>query len=274
VLFVFQQAEEGYPSGAPLVLEGLRKELGTEFTGSACYGLHLWPELPYGTVGVRAGPIMAGITSVSFQLTGQPGTIHGSRAQAGGADALAAGVSLHQQLRPLLRSRDFSDGHTAVLHIGRFEAGDRPHDTALWAELRGTLRALSADAEQLALARMQEISTEVMAAHGVACAIDVQRNIRPVVINDHAAVLRVTEACCLAGVTCEQYPPWPLGVSDDFGCYREIAPSAYFLLGCGDDRHRALLHDPHFDFDESVLLTAVEVLLTLICGDPPSNRLA
>jgi len=104
------------------------------------------------------------------------------------------------------------------------------------------------------------------------CAIDVQRNIRPVVVNDRAAVLLVTEACRLAGVPCERYPRCPLGVSDDFGCYGVIAPSTYFLLGCGDDRHRALLRDPHFDFDESVLLTAVEVLLTLICGNPPGNQ--
>jgi amidohydrolase len=268
VLFVFQQAEETHPSGAPMVVEGLRERLGAALAGATCYGLHLWPELPAGTVGVRPGPIMASVASVTLQLAGHPGATHGSRAQADGTDALAAGVSLHRRLGPLLRGRDLSGGHAFSLHIGRFEAGERPQDTAVRAELRGTLRALSPDAEGAALAAMEEIGAEVAADCGATCALEVERNIRPALINDEAAVRQVVSACRYAGIPCEDYPPSPLGVSEDFGWYRELGPTAYLLLGCADDAHRAQLHDPYFDFDESVLLPAVEVLLSLIRRGP------
>jgi amidohydrolase len=264
VLFVFQQAEEAHPSGGSMVVRGLRERLGTTLAGVTCYGMHLWPELPAATVGVRAGPVMASVAGLTLRITGRAGATHGSRAQADGTDALAASMLLYRELKPLLHRRDLAGGQQAALHIGQFEAGERPQDTALRAELRGTLRALSHDAEQAAISRIEEIATAVSAESGVTCTVQVETGIRPPLINDEAPVREVTAACQATGTRCVSYPASPLGVSEDFGCYRELGPSAFFWLGCADDQHRHNLHDPRFNFDESVLVTGIEVLIALM----------
>jgi amidohydrolase len=264
VLFVFQQAEETHPSGGSAVVRGLRERLGARLAGATCYGMHLWPELPAATVGIRAGPVMASVAGVTLQITGRAGATHGSRAQADGADALAAGIMLYQALEPMLHRRDLGRGQQAALHLGQFTAGDRPQDTALRAELRGSLRALSKNAERAAVSRIDAISAEVSGRCGVTYTLRVESDIRPVLINDEAPVGEVIAACQAARARWRSFPTSPLGVSEDFGWYRELGPSAFFWLGCADDRYGYNLHDPRFDFDESVLVTGIDVLLTLM----------
>lgn len=57
VLLVFQQAEETYPSGAPMVIEALPGNL----VPREIFACHVWPELPAGVVGARAGTMMASV---------------------------------------------------------------------------------------------------------------------------------------------------------------------------------------------------------------------
>jgi metal-dependent amidase/aminoacylase/carboxypeptidase family protein len=46
---------------------------------------------------------------------------------------------------------------------------------------------------------------------------------------------------------------------EDFSFYQEQAPGLFLLLGTGEEAHQAPLHNGRFDFDESVLLTGVEL---------------
>src|SRR5512145_1100553 len=54
VHFVFQPAEEGMGGGDRMVREGLF----VRFPCEAVYGLHNWPGMPLGKVGVRPGPML------------------------------------------------------------------------------------------------------------------------------------------------------------------------------------------------------------------------
>jgi metal-dependent amidase/aminoacylase/carboxypeptidase family protein len=63
------------------------------------------------------------------------------------------------------------------------------------------------------------------------------------------------------------YPPSPLGVSDEVGCYLEQIPGALFLVGCGTGNDQADFHDPKFDFREETLLPVVDVLELLARQD-------
>ncbi|MGH3550816.1 MAG: M20/M25/M40 family metallo-hydrolase [Pseudonocardiaceae bacterium] len=91
VLLVFQQAEEGYPSGAPRVLRGIPHGLRPrEFIG-----FHLWPELPAGVIGVRPGPMLASVAGVTIQVFGLSGRVHGTAFGVDSIDALAVGTRLY-----------------------------------------------------------------------------------------------------------------------------------------------------------------------------------
>jgi amidohydrolase len=61
VNFIFQPAEEGHGGADRMIAEGLFEK----FPCDAIYGLHNWPGLPIGSIGVRRGPMMASMDLVT-----------------------------------------------------------------------------------------------------------------------------------------------------------------------------------------------------------------
>ncbi len=72
VHFIFQPAEEGRGGAERMVREGLF----TQFPCDAVYGMHNWPGLPLGVVGVRTGAMMSSMDKVNIKVTGRGG--HGA----------------------------------------------------------------------------------------------------------------------------------------------------------------------------------------------------
>ena len=85
VLFVFQPAEETTGGAGRICETGVFEK----YRVTRIFGLHLWPNLPEGSVWSRPGPMMARSNEVTLKVTGR--SVHVSRA-AEGLDALRAGV--------------------------------------------------------------------------------------------------------------------------------------------------------------------------------------
>lgn len=257
-LLIFQEAEEGYPSGAPAVLGGLPgRMLPREF-----YAFHLWPELPAGVVGVRAGPMMASVAGLTFTVTGRAGRAHGTRAESGGADAVAAAVRLYTRLAPDT-GRVLDERSPTALSIGRIEGGEGPNRVASECRLEGTLRALSPVDQENAIAAIRLAIEAVEVEAGVQVELITKSGIRPPVRNAAGPVARIQSACQWLDIECRAYPDRPLGASEDFGWFLDRAQGALFLLGCADNQPYADLHTDQFDFDEEILLTAVDIFHTM-----------
>jgi amidohydrolase len=262
VLLVFQQAEEGVPSGAPKVLQALPRSLRPpEF-----FGFHLWPELPVGTVGTRPGPMLASVAGITIEVSGRAGRAHGTMSGAGGVDALAVAVRLYTELNAAAPGRILAEGRPAALGIGQLEAGREPNLVPTHGVLRGSLRALSWSSQDTAVARLRQLVAAVAADTGAQIDLLVESGIRPPVWNAVESVARLRAACEHLAVRCLEYPDRPLGVSDDFGWYLDGGLGALFLLGCAAGESHPDLHTPLFDFDEHALLTAVDVLEVLATG--------
>lgn len=256
VLLVFQQAEEGHPSGAPRVLRGLRPGLRPrEFIG-----FHLWPELPAGVIGLRSGPMLASVAGVTLTVTGSSGRVHGTAFGTDSIDALAVGTRLYTALTSQWAGRRFDNQNPATLHIGRLEGGQEPpSQVPTRCLIRGTLRALSWEDEKNAVESIRQVAVEVTAGSGARTELAVESRIRPPVCNAPATVARIQASCEKLGILCRPYPEHPVGVSDDFGWYLDGRQGAMFFVGCAQGESHPDLHTPGFDFDESVLLSALEV---------------
>lgn len=258
VLLVFQQAEETYPSGAPMVIEGLPVNL----VPREVFACHVWPELPAGVVGARTGTMMASVAGVTIDVQGREGRASGIAADSGGVDAVSAAIRLYSRLEPDT-GRQLHDGSPTALSMGVIHGGDGPNRVATRCQLQGTLRALSWAEQDAAVAAIEAAATAMAEETGAKIEVSVTSGIRPPVRNSARAVVRLQAACDRLGVQCLAYPEQPAGVSEDFGWYLDHADGALFLLGCAETDAHPDLHTPDFDLNEGVLLTAVDIFQAL-----------
>ena len=92
VMFIFQPAEEGPPDGEEGGAEEmLAQGIFRDFKPEAVFGLHVMSTLAAGTVGYRAGPLMA--ASDRFNIVVKGRQTHGSRPW-GGVDPIVAAADL------------------------------------------------------------------------------------------------------------------------------------------------------------------------------------
>lgn len=93
VKLVFQPAEELSPVGGS---RGML-ESGYLDDAKAVYGLHVWPDLPHGKVGVKAGPLMAATDHFTITIHGK--TAHGAKPDQG-IDAVVLGAQFVMRPSP------------------------------------------------------------------------------------------------------------------------------------------------------------------------------
>ncbi|MDQ3588690.1 MAG: amidohydrolase [Actinomycetota bacterium] len=159
---VFQPGEEvpaGEKSGAAEVIKaGALESPEVE----AIFGLHVWPELPAGTVGLQPGVTMAAADSFIAEVRGE--SSHAGEPHKG-KDAIFAAGSLVIQLKALL-GREIPPGEPAAINVGTIHGGASQSVVADLVELSGTLRSIGGDRRERLLRRMQQVSEGISGETG------------------------------------------------------------------------------------------------------------
>ncbi len=256
VSFVFQPAEErpfGEPSGAQAMLaEGILNDPPPD----AILGLHCWPELPAGSVGVDERIAMAGKDAFRYVL-------HGKSAHAAtpsqGRDAVLGIAQLTTALHQgFSRLRDSSD--QAVLNVGTIAGGRSQSVIADRAEITGTVRTIDAGARDRLLLAMDRIAQGSAQMLGLTCE-STWADRMPAVINDPRLVRCALEAGReVLGDDAVRLLTQPPMTSDDFALFGELMPALYLKLGVGDGGTWPPLHSGAFDVDERAIGVGISVL--------------
>ncbi|WP_049974347.1 amidohydrolase, partial [Azospirillum sp. B4] len=140
VNFIFQPAEEGAGGGKRMVEEGLFDQ----FPCDMVFGMHNWPELPPGQMGVRAGPVMAGADRFEITIQGRGG--HAALPHLS-VDPVVVASQLVLAAQTLV-SRNISPVECGVVSITRIHAGTAYNIIPNEVKLAGTVRALTAEIRQ------------------------------------------------------------------------------------------------------------------------------
>src|SRR6266571_5462317 len=69
VKFAFQPAEEASNGAQAMISDGVLETPKVD----AAFGIHLWNDLPVGTVGIMAGPVMASVDQFEIEIVGRGG---------------------------------------------------------------------------------------------------------------------------------------------------------------------------------------------------------
>ena len=255
VRLVFQPAEEGGAGAKRMADEGALEGVDRIF------GVHNWPIFPVGTVGVRAGPMMAAAASFEMEVVGKGG--HGSQPQEAKDPVLAAAhvVALAQSII----SRENHPLRPAVLTFGTVHGGTATNIIPDSVALSGTIRTLDdAQADRIG-ARLGEMARGVAGASGLAVEYRYHRYY-PVTSNhagDAALVREVGEELFGKGAVSEEQLP-TMG-AEDFSFFLRERPGAYFFLGGGGaGRTNSMCHSTTYDFNDDLILPGIRMYLRIV----------
>jgi amidohydrolase len=249
---LFQPAEEGEGGAQAMVAQGVMD--GVELT----VGVHLWNELPVGTLGVKAGPLMAAVDRLSIVVRGRGG--HGGKPHRS-ADPVVAAAHVITALQTIV-SREVPPTLAAVVTLGSVHGGQAfnviPDDVTL----TGTIRTFDAALRRSMPERVTRIASGIAEALGCRAEVEV-RSGNPPVVND-AAVAELARRAAARVVGEENVvEPEPTMGGEDMAVYFERAPGCFVFVGSAnparglDQPH----HSPRFDFDEDALPIGTEFLL-------------
>src|SRR4051812_9334380 len=138
VKFLWQPAEEGGGGAERLVEAGvLDGRIGPAVR--AIFGLHGWPGLPVGTVATKPGALLA--ATDNFQATFVGRGCHGAFPHLG-RDPIVTAAEAVLNLQ-LFVSREFDPTDSAVVTVGKFNAGTAVNVIPDAAAIEGTARTLT-----------------------------------------------------------------------------------------------------------------------------------
>ncbi len=253
VKLVFQPAEEMSPVGGSrgILESGVLDDIG------AIYGLHVWPDLPHGTVGVKAGPLMAATDHFTITIHGK--SAHGAKPDQGN-DAVVLGAQFVMAAQSIV-SRRVSPLDNAVVTFGIFHAGTRYNIIAGECVLDGTVRTLNEKTRDMIEDALRKQLDALCLQSGATADIVYGRGY-PALVNhaDDVALIRKT-AVSLFGeenVVDVEFPAMP---AEDFSFYLKEKKGAFVWLGTAKEGQEAWpLHNSHFDVDEDILWRGAALL--------------
>ncbi|MGD1714199.1 M20 family metallopeptidase [Dapis sp. BLCC M172] len=251
VRFLFQPAEEIAQGASWMIKDGALEDV------KAILGVHAFPTIPAGSVGIRHGVLTAAADDLELTIIGESG--HGARPHEA-IDAIWIGSQVITNLQQAI-SRTHNPLRPVVLTIGKITGGRAPNVIADQVKMSGTVRSLHPDTHKELPAWIENIVANVCSSYGAKYELNYRQGV-PSVQND-PMLTQLVESVALEAWGSDRVTilPEPSLGAEDFSMYLEQVPGMMFRLGVGHkDKHNYPLHHPQFEVDESSIVTCVVVL--------------
>jgi amidohydrolase len=249
VKFVFQPAEEGPGGAKPMIEQGVMENPQVDYS----LGCHLWPAIPAGSLGVKAGRLMAAMDRFDITIKGRG--CHGAMPQLG-VDALEVGTRVVQALQRIV-SREMNPLSPTVVTVGRFQAGSTFNVIPGEATMCGTTRTFDREVWDSWDERLDKILAGICGACGAEYELDFQRGYPPLLNDPELAEITAGAAAETVGAE-NVVEPEPTMGGEDMAFFLEKSKGCYVFVGAGFEGC-APLHNPAFTFDEKIMAGGVEL---------------
>jgi len=250
VRLVCQPAEEDPGGAMPMIQAGVMDDPCVDY----CFGQHVSAGLPAGTIGVKAGNLMASPAFFYITIQGRGG--HGAMPHEC-VDALEVGTQVVGALQRIV-SRRADPLEPTVVSVGSFHAGTAENAIAETAEITGTVRTFSKDWADGWKDRLETVVDGVCRAMGASYGLSLSGSYPPVV-NDHEAAA-IARAAAEKIVPPERVvEPEPAMAGEDMAYYMERAKGAFVFLGTGYDGGYPA-HNPRFTVPDTELVRGTALM--------------
>ncbi len=248
-VLIFQPGEEGYAGAKAMIEDGLFQR----FPVDAVYGMHNWPSMRPGTVGINPGPMMAAADRITITIQGRGG--HGAHAYTTVDPVLVAGhiITAVQSIV----SRNVRPIDSAVISVCAMRAGELGAMSVIpdTVTLVGTVRTFSPVVQALVERRLGELCGAIAMGFGASASVLYERSY-PATINTPAeAHFAADVASRLVGHEHVVRDLEPSMGAEDFSFMLQVKPGAYLRIGQGEENGvgSCFLHNSRYDFNDDIL---------------------
>ncbi|MCP9933214.1 amidohydrolase [Cyanobium sp. Candia 9D4] len=250
VRLLFQPAEETAEGATWMRADGAMEGV------QALFGVHVFPSLEVGTVGVRSGSLTAAAGELEVEVLGEGG--HGARPHQS-TDAIWIAARVVSGLQEAI-SRRLDPLHPVVVSFGLIEGGKAFNVIADHVRLLGTVRCLDLEVHAQLPGWIEDTVHALCKGHGGEARVH-YRCISPPVHNDPELTQLVADAAvALLGRSRVQWLEQPSLGAEDFAQLLEGTRGTMFRLGVAGPGGCTPLHSNSFDPDEGCLEVGIKVL--------------
>lgn len=252
VVLLFQPGEEGWAGARKMIDEGALVSPRVD----RIYGLHLWPTVPKGKIGIRWENLMAQTSDFVIRVHGK--SAHASTPQMG-VDAIVVAAELITMVQSII-TRDVDPHQDALLTLGKINGGTAHNVIAEEVTMSGTLRVFSNELfdklkkQLLALLKGLEMATGATISLETIVHYPYLANPRELVERFYTVLDSMEDVVLVE----------PVMAAEDFAEYQQEVEGMFMFLGINGGRGGAPLHSSKFDFDEDALLVGVEAFKRIL----------
>lgn len=252
VKFAFQPAEEASNGAQAMIGDGVLD--GPKVDGA--FGIHLWNDLPVGTIGIMPGPVMASVDQFEIEILGRGGH---AAAPHQTIDPVLVAAHVITGLQSLV-SRRRDPLAPAVVSITEMHAGRAFNVIPARADLRGTVRTFGGRFWDDAPRLVEETAQGIAGAFGASATVNYRRLSAPLVNDEQATALMHDVAARLVGAANVRHGVRTMG-GEDMAYFLEKVPGCFAFVGSAPGGGAASPHhSPTFDIDEEALVIGAELL--------------
>ena len=254
VKLIFQPGEEKNPGGASIMVkEGVLENPKP----GAIFALHVYPHLPAGTTGFRAGQYMASADEIYITIQGKGG--HAALPHQT-IDPIAISALVITGLQQII-SRKGNPLVPSVLTFGKIQGGFATNVIPDKVEILGTFRTMDEKWRYEAHRWIKEFTEQTCSAYGAQALVEIPPGY-PSLYNDPALTAKA-EAWAKEYMGDANVHELDMRMaSEDFSFYTQHVPGCFFRIGTskGGKEFIAPVHNSHFDINEESMKTGMGMM--------------
>ena len=250
VRLLFQPAEETAQGAGWMRADGAMEGV------AALFGVHVFPSIAVGRVGVRSGSLTAAAGELEIEVLGESG--HGARPHQS-TDAIWIAARVVSGLQEAI-SRRLDPLHPVVVSFGKIEGGKAFNVIADHVRLVGTVRCLDPQVHERLPGWIEDTVHALCRGHGGEARVHYRRIAPPVHNDPELTRLVAASAVDLLGQAQVEWLEQPSLGAEDFAELLEGHRGTMFRLGVAGPQGCTPLHSNTFSPDEGCLAVGIRVL--------------
>lgn len=265
IVFIFQPAEEGAPTGEEggaslMIKEGVMNNPKID----VIFGIHINSQTEAGKIRYKSGAFMAAADWFTIKVKGKQA--HGS-APWGGIDPIAASAQIINGLQMIVSRQSELTKAPVVITVGKISGGVRENIIPEEMTMAGTIRTLDAQMQKDVHEKIKITATKIAESMGATAEVSFE-NKTLVTYNTPDLVKKMLPSLEKAAGTGNVFETeWTTG-AEDFSFYGEKVPSFFFNVGGmpvgKNPKEAAPHHTPDFFIDDSRLDVGVKAFCNLV----------